>query len=291
MSDKVTFTQADIAEYHRLSEKDSYDTWTHDYDDTSRFYDETKKSGQLKKFFSRGALRLIHSTDHLGSLVKAREEEIETGEITTPLDIPRVLETIDQTKSPGEAIQTYIDHFPAARWKAGKVNAEVATTALVSIHDKFDDELTEKDRAFLATEAAGAVIEMANGVDSENGDVPTPPSVYTIVDVLDLVEEAGMDEDQKVAVEDSLKKVLHEIEKNPAQQPLVQPIEQALDYYDDPETDESLGVIVRNFVGRSMSVTGRKLERKVAAHPEDYDGFYAGHIEEASAEKRVDRAA
>lgn len=268
-TERVAFTRADLEEYKRLSVVEEYEDWTHDYEDTAAFYSETSSSAI-----------------HIGNLVKVSDTTLESSADTVTLDLPTALEAIGHTTSAHEAIQTYIEYCPAEDWQDGKIDPVVAAGMLVSIKEKFNADMTEHERTFVATEATGAVHELATIAEvkpedenyDEMKDILTPPCVYTIVDVLDMVEEAGADDTMRTSVEDDLKKVLEAIDQNPEKKLFVTPVERALDFYDDPDNEDSLGMIVTNLVGRELNKSGRKLELKAKDNPDAYEGLYAGHI-------------
>jgi hypothetical protein len=181
--------------------------------------------------------------------------------------IPTDSEALTQTVNPQEAIECYRNRYPQEAMIAGMVSPQDATAMLVRISDQYSGVMSNDEKMFIETQAVEVVHEIVDNPD----DDPTLPCLYHIVDVIDMIAE-DVPAEILASTEKDLKKAIQTVkEKSVEGEDMVQNIELALKFYDNPDNAESLGSIVTNLEVKKMNQAQDVVEAKNISNDDDPD--------------------
>lgn len=222
-----------------------------------------------------------HAVDWSGIIKPLTSQENAAGASNGEYYIPTDLEAVAMTTTPDEAIECYRYRYPDAAITAGMVSPQDATAMIVEIAERYGDAMSPEERTFIENEAAQRVQEIAAASED---DTPTIPSLYRIVDIIDMLDEDAPAE----VVADAEYHLILAIEavkdNSVVGEAMVEKLEEAIELYNSPENNDPLGMIVTNLEVKRISEAQDAIEQKSEAD------FYSVE-QDATALHQTDRAA
>jgi|GEM_PF-5908670 len=224
-------------------------------------------------------------------IIHPRGSVAESDADTDKFYIPTDLEAIAYTVEPQEAIECFQNRYPREAIVAGMANPEDATAMLVEICDKYGDSMTAEQRAFVKYRAAETVHQIVEEPNpDETPTIPMLPTLYRMVDVIDLLDDDTIPEVVAATAESDLKKAVDAVKKH-GDLSSVQNIEAALKYYDSPDNIDHLGTLVATIEIQHASRAQEELEIKIDNDPDKFSQLSGpSSSEESQAEKLIDAA-